>query len=160
MSIDVGVDLSASIGAVNDKIDAVAKSLANIEQVLRTHPARDQSALYSVAAFTGAPSNFTQIGDVPGGMAWQVERISFGLTPGVAVTTAGTIIVYIGTVEVARTTVVPNALTFRGYQCYVIPGEDLNAVWVGGVTTPVGAPLMVDVAAAEFPLLNVVRPTS
>jgi hypothetical protein len=160
MDFKAGFDVSASLGEANSKLDKVVESLAGISQVLRTHPARDQAALYAVAAFTGTPSNFTQIGDVPGGMGWQVERISFGLTAGVAVTTPGTLIVYIGTVEVARTTVVPNTLFFRGYQCYVIPGEDLNAVWVGGVTTPAGAPLMVDVAAAEFPLLAPVRPTT
>jgi hypothetical protein len=149
MSDSPTLDLSVSLGGLSKSMDGLSRQLAT-EQALRPHPARSQAVLSTVASFTSS-AQLTSLAQVPGGMAWSVERVSFGVTPGTAAPgTPGTIILFIGVVEIARTITVPNFLTFRGYQCYVIPNEDLQAVWVGGV----GGPLLVDVQASEYPILT------
>lgn len=148
------LDFSAEIGKLGSKVDRLV-ALMERDQIMRPHPARAITALSPVAAFT-ALSQLTAIGSPPGGMNWSVERVSFGMNAGGTVTTQGTMIVFIGSNEVARTTTIPNFLTFSRFQCLVTPNDDLMAVWVGGA---VGAnsSMIVDVSASEYPILGRLR---
>jgi hypothetical protein len=148
--LSAGLDFSVQFGELSKKLGNIQTLLQS--QTYRTHPARAITALTPVATFNN-PLQITNIGDPSGGMNWAVRRISFGLNIGGTVTTAGTMIVYIGGIEVARTTTVPNFLTFSDYECLVTPGDNLGAVWVGGVLGA-NSSMVVDVAAAEYPILG------
>lgn len=144
-------DVSAQFGEIRDELKGIRRQLAK-NQVLRVHPARQATALSPVATFTSL-TQLTQIGDPPGGQVWEVRRISFGMNAGGSITTPGTMIVFIGSNEVARTTTLPNFLTFSGYECLVNSNDNLYAVWVGGVLAA-NSSMIVDVSAAEYPVIG------
>jgi hypothetical protein len=155
-----GVDLQV-VAELGDKLDAVSARMGSLERQLRRnqimagHPASAVSTLTSVAANTpsvpGALQNIGGAGNGPSpGMVWEVRRITFAPPPG-GTQNGGTIIVYRGAVEIARTPTVPNFLTFSGYELIVQPNEDLLAIWYAPI---VGGQLVVDVSALEYPQLS------
>jgi hypothetical protein len=82
-------------------------------------------------------------------MVWEIERITLGTTPN-GNATGGTAVLYRSGVEILRTATVPNVFTGRRFQFLFQPGDQLQVVWSGGT----GGPLIVDVAAAEMPILR------
>lgn len=146
----MGLELSA-VASLSAKLDAATSRLEQIHQaitdsqVYRAHPASALGQLSNVASNTGP---VTQLCDGPtGGMVWEIRRISFAPAPG-DVAAGGTLILYRGLIEIARTTSVPNFLTFSGYQLIVQPNEQINGIWFGA-TTP--GTLLVDISAIEYP---------
>lgn len=157
MMLSAGLDVSAAIGPVADKLDQIHRLLQR-GQVMQPHPFRVATGLSPVATWPSVAgrdpqADFTVIGDPPGGQQWEVRRISFGLNPGGTVSTAGTFIVFNGSTEIARTTTVPNFMTFSAFQCIVTPPDNLLAVWVGGVLGT-NSSMRVDVCGDEFPILS------
>lgn len=161
MGIAAGFDISAQVGAamqgVNDRLDQISR-LMERGQVMRPHPFRVATGLSPIATWPSVAGrdpaqDFVAIGDPPGGQQWEVRRISFGLNPGGTVATPGTIIVFNGATEIARTTTVPNFMVFGAFQCIVTPPDNLLAVWVGG-TLGANSSMRVDVAGDEYPILS------
>lgn len=144
-------DITAQVGELSARMDRIGDLLER-GQIMQPHPARAINGLLPTATFSSL-AQLTSIGSPPGSMQWAVRRISFGLNAGGTVTTPGTIIVFIGSNEIARTTTVPNFMTFSEYECLVTPPDDLFAVWVGGALGA-GSSMIVDVAAAEYPILG------
>lgn len=154
-SFGLGLDVSAQVGNLSEKIGGIETQLRfmqKYDQVMRGHPARVQSVLVPQATLSASAP--TVIGDPPGGMVWQVQRVTFGLPQMVdasSITTQGTIIMYSGGIEIARTTTVPNFFVSKDYTFFVTPNEYMTAVWVGGAITGTNG-LIVDVAALEYPV--------
>ena len=155
--LSAGLDISAALGPAVEKLDQIHRLLER-GQVMQPHPFRVATGLSPIATWPSVATrdpqvDFTVIGDPPGGQQWEVRRISFGLNPGGTVATPGTLIVFNGAVEVARTATVPNFMTFSAFQMIVTPPDNLLAVWVGGVLGA-GSAMRVDVAGDEFPILS------
>lgn len=161
MGMSLGLDFSAQIGELNSRLgrmEAYAAKNVELTQAMRGHPARQSTALQPVASIAavnaGTAAGPVNIGDPPGGMVWQVQRVTFGMPVAVdasAITTAGTIIIYSGGIEVARNTILPNFLLAKDYQIFVTPNENLTCLWVGGVVTG-NTGIIVDTMALEYPL--------
>ena len=155
--LSAGLDISAALGPAVEKLDQIHRLLER-GQVMQPHPFRVATSLSPIATWPSVATrdpqmDFTNIGDPPGGQQWEVRRISFGLNPGGTVATPGTLIVFNGAVEVARTGTVPNFMTFSAFQMIVTPPDNLLAVWVGGVLGA-GSNMRVDVCGDEFPILS------
>lgn len=146
-------DVTAQIGEMNKRIDNLVQAVNALPQVMRGHPARALEAITPVTTFSN-PSQITQVGGPPPGtMTWEVRRISFGLNPGGTITTPGTMIVFLGTVEVARTVTLPNFMTFGESELLVTPQDSIGVVWAGGVLAA-GSAMLVDLQAVEYPVLG------
>ena len=157
----LGLDISG-MAEFSAKLDGISRSLEGIrkaqlhDQIMRGHPASWVSVLPSLAAqptqLTGLTDLTAETGPI-GGMVWEIRRMTFGLPVG-GTASGGTLIVYREGVEVARTTTIPNFLTFSGYELILQPNEDLQACWYGGTAN---AQLVVDIMAVEYPVAGVVE---
>lgn len=156
-ALAVGVRLGDALDRQNDLLAAAA----------RREYRRSISQLGSINA--AASANAVRTMDGPsGGFEWHIRRISFGPTIGGTVSTQGTLLVgkgmglqssgvgagggqLVGTgggsfVEITRTTVVPNALTFSSGQAVLRFPENLIVVWESGA----GGPLVIDCDLEEM----------
>lgn len=89
-------------------------------------------------------------GGPPGGFTWQVRRTSFGPARGqeTAITTAGTLIVYVDNEEIIRTSTVPNMIPWSHAQLTVRYPSKITYEWVGGTA---GVTLIVGGQAVQQP---------
>jgi len=149
------VSIEAALSDLAGKVDALHR--VYLEQLYRVHPAEWTTSLKPVTAAGESPTTpLTVIADPPGGMCWEVQRLSFGVAPGGTITTQGVLSIYRDGVWIAGTSTLPNFITFSRYECLVMPNTYLTAQWVGGLETS-GSGLTVQVSAAEYPILALKR---
>jgi hypothetical protein len=143
VDVDLGIaDLHLQLGKINAGVARLCDQWAKRPYVI--------SFLDSIAAGVAQ----VVVDGPPGGMMWNVTRISIGPPPGGVVSTPGVFIVYRGSaganagIEVTRTTTVPNMLTFPRRSFTIRHPEVVWVAWQGGAA---GATLVVDGQAEQFP---------
>lgn len=158
LTVEAAAKLQASIDGLAGRVARLDRQLQLQGQIARPHTASWVAVVSNLAA---QPTQLNQLTDITsltgplGAMVWEVRRITFGQAVGATpLTGGGNLIVYREGVEVARTTTVPNFLTFSGYELMIQPNEDIQIAW-WGATVAAGAvpPLICDVMAVEYPQL-------
>lgn len=130
---------------LNGRLDAIKAAVSAVPN----------SKVVSISGSIAGQNNKTvccSIPGPPGGFEWHVRRISLGTTLDntTGITQQGTLILGKGTVslstggvyvantqntfiEITRTSVVPDAVTFSESECVIRSGENIILAWVSGV---------------------------
>ena len=156
VGVDAQAQLAVQIGQLSGQVADLTQHVRRQSQIMRGHPASWVATVTNQATQPTQLSGLTDITSLTGplgGMVWEIRRITFGLPIGAALTSGGNLVVYREGVEVARTTTVPNFLTFSGYEFIIQPNEDIQVAWWGATATGTVPQLVVDVSAVEYPQL-------
>lgn len=157
VGVEAQAQLAVQVGQLQGQLADLTGHVKRLSQIMRGHPASWVATVTNLAA---QPTQLNQLTDITaltgplGGMVWEIRRITFGLPIGATLTSGGTLIVYREGVEVARTTTIPNFLTFSGYELIIQPNEDVQVAWFGATSAQNPVPQLVcDVQAVEYPQL-------